>query len=75
MWEQDVQCHSLAQDLDKKPKVAKKLAPIVFEEDGGEHMHYTRQTHETIGIHFRVPLHIQQDLATACDSWRAYNDK
>ena len=75
MWEQHVTCHSLAQDLDKKSKVAKKLAPIVFEEDGGEHMHYTRQTHETIGIHFRVPLHIQQDLATACDSWRAYNDK
>ena len=70
MWEQHVKCHSLAQDLDKKSKVAKKLAPIVFEEDGGEH----RQTHETIGIHFRVPLQIQHDLATAFDSWRAYND-
>jgi hypothetical protein len=46
MWEQHVKCHSLAQDLDKKSKVAKKLAPMVFEEDGGERMHYTRQTHQ-----------------------------
>ena len=67
MWDHHVTCHYLAQDLDKKSKVAKKLAPMVFEDVGGEHMHNTRQTHETLGIHCRVPLQSQHDLPTACD--------
>ena len=74
MWKQHVKCLFLAHDLDKKSKVAKNSVPIVFEEDGGEHMHYTRQIYETIEIHFRVSLLIQHDLATTCDSWRAYNN-